>query len=72
MLRRVVPNEWLLILAGILTVVFGILLSINPAAEIVTLVWLFAIYMIVFGALALALALRLRSNRATLVVGGFN
>jgi uncharacterized membrane protein HdeD (DUF308 family) len=72
LLRRVVPNEWLLIVAGILSVGFGILLAINPAAGIVTLVWLFGIYMIVFGALALALALRLRSSRATLVVGTFN
>jgi uncharacterized membrane protein HdeD (DUF308 family) len=72
LLRRVVPNEWLLIIAGILSVVFGILLAINPAAGVVTLVWLFGIYMIVFGALALALALRLRSTRPTLVVGTLN
>jgi len=58
--------------AGIISVVFGVLLAINPSAGIVTLVWLFGIYMIVFGALALALALRLRSSRATLVVGTFN
>ena len=68
LLRRVVPNEFLLALAGVLSIAFGILLAVNPAAGVVTLVWLFGIYMLVFGVLALALAFRLRGTRATLAV----
>jgi uncharacterized membrane protein HdeD (DUF308 family) len=66
LLRRIVANEWLLVVAGILSLLFGILLAINPAAGVVTLVWLFGFYMILFGAFALALALRLRSTRTKL------
>ncbi len=69
LLRRVVPNEFLLVVAGLLSIVFGILLAINPSAGVVTIVWLFGAYMLFFGALALALALRLRSSRAARVIG---
>jgi len=62
LLRRVVPNEFLLIVAGLLSIVFGIVLAINPSAGVVTIVWLFGAYMLFFGVLALALALRLRSS----------
>jgi uncharacterized membrane protein HdeD (DUF308 family) len=72
MLRRVVRNEWLLVLGGIVSIVFGVLLAANPRAGLVTIVWLFGAYMLVFGAFAFALALRLRSTRATLVVTTFN
>jgi len=69
LLRRVVRNEWLLVLGGIVSVLFGMLLSINPRAGLVTIVWLLGAYMLVFGVLAFALALRLRSSGGTLVVG---
>lgn len=72
LLRRVVRNERLLVLGGTVSVLFGILLAVNPAAGVVTIVWLFGAYMLVFGVLALALALRLRSSHASLVVGTFN
>jgi uncharacterized membrane protein HdeD (DUF308 family) len=69
MLRQIVRNEWLLALGGVVSVVFGIALVFNPSAGLLTLVYLFGAYMILFGALTLALALRLRGARATLVVG---
>jgi uncharacterized membrane protein HdeD (DUF308 family) len=71
LLRRVVKNEWLLVVGGIVSIVFGILLAFNPAAGLVTIVWLFGAYMLIFGALTLALALRFRSSRATVVVSTF-
>jgi uncharacterized membrane protein HdeD (DUF308 family) len=70
--RRILPGEWLLVIAGIVSIVFGVLLGINPSAGLVTITWLFGAYMLVFGALALALGLRLRGTRATLVVGSIN
>src|SRR5216683_1758046 len=69
LLRRIVRNEFLLVLGGIVSIVFGILLAINPSAGVVTIVWLFGAYMLIFGVLALALALRLRSSGAARVVG---
>jgi len=72
LLRRILPNEWLLVIAGIVSVVFGVLLAINPSAGLVTITWFFGAYMIVFGALALALGIRLRGSRVTLVVSSIN
>ncbi|TME58630.1 MAG: HdeD family acid-resistance protein [Chloroflexi bacterium] len=72
LLRRILPSEWLLVIAGIVSILFGVLLAINPSAGLVTITWLFGAYMIVFGALALALGFRLRGSRATLVVGSIN
>jgi uncharacterized membrane protein HdeD (DUF308 family) len=59
-LRRVISNEWLLILGGAASVVFGILLILFPSSGAVAVVWLIGIYAIIFGLLLLGLAWRLR------------
>jgi uncharacterized membrane protein HdeD (DUF308 family) len=58
-LRRVLDNEWLLIVAGALSVVFGLILIIWPGSGAIGLVWLIGIYAIAFGIVLLGLALRL-------------
>jgi uncharacterized membrane protein HdeD (DUF308 family) len=61
-LRREMTNEWMLILAGALSVLFGVLLIvIGPSAGILALVWLIATYAIIVGVLRIGLAFRLRS-----------
>lgn len=61
-LRREMANEWLLILAGALSVLFGIILVlIGPGAAVLTVVWLIGTYAIIVGALRIALAFRLHS-----------
>jgi uncharacterized membrane protein HdeD (DUF308 family) len=60
-LRRIVRNEWLLILLGVASIIFGILLVIRPSAGLLALVYLIGAYCLVFGVLLVALALRLRS-----------
>jgi len=62
-LRRLITGEWALILSGLLSVVFGVLLFAYPAAGIVTLVWLVGVYAIAFGIMLIILAFRLRSLR---------
>ena len=59
-LRRVINNEWLLILSGAASVIFGLLLIIFPSSGALALIWLIGIYAIIFGVLLLALAWRLR------------
>jgi uncharacterized membrane protein HdeD (DUF308 family) len=59
-LRRVLDNEWLLILAGALSIVFGLILIVFPREGAVGLVWLIGSYAIVFGIVLFGLALRLR------------
>lgn len=59
-LRRVISNEWMLILGGAASVVFGVLLLLFPGTGALAIVWLIGLYAIVFGVLLLALAWRLR------------
>ena len=42
-IREVVSREWVLALAGILSVAFGILLFIYPSAGILSILWLVGI-----------------------------
>ena len=59
-LRKQILHEWLWILSGLLSVAFGVLLLVLPAAGAVALaIWIGA-YMLVFGALLIAFGLRLR------------
>ncbi|MFI6498821.1 HdeD family acid-resistance protein [Nonomuraea typhae] len=48
-LRKDIDNEWMLILGGILSVIFGILLIIWPATGMLTLTWLLGIFAIIYG-----------------------
>src|SRR5881394_4525930 len=60
-LRREVKGEWFLILMGLLSIVFAIMLLWNPLPGALALVWLIASYAIVFGFLGIILGFRLRS-----------
>src|SRR5499433_4321504 len=59
-LRKEIDNEWMLILGGALSVVFGLIVLISPGAGALGLIWVIGSYSIVFGILFIALALRLR------------
>jgi uncharacterized membrane protein HdeD (DUF308 family) len=69
LLRRVLRNEWLLVLGGIISIVFGVLLVANPVVGMATITWIFGFYALISGVILLALAFRLRGRRATFVVG---
>ena len=45
---------------GVASLIFGILLVVNPAAGLLTIVWLTGAYALIFGVILLGLALRLR------------
>ncbi len=59
-LRNEISNEWILIISGFISIIFGLYLVFNPGAGILTLLWLVAAYAIVFGALIVGLALKLK------------
>jgi uncharacterized membrane protein HdeD (DUF308 family) len=59
-LRKEIEGEWMLVLAGIASVFFGVLLIALPGPGALALAWLIGVYAIVFGVLELSLALRLR------------
>jgi uncharacterized membrane protein HdeD (DUF308 family) len=60
-LRKAIQGVWMLILAGIVAIVFGVLVLLFPGAGALALVWLVSFYAIVTGVLLLALAFRVRS-----------
>jgi uncharacterized membrane protein HdeD (DUF308 family) len=62
-LRKVVRGEWMLGLAGVLSIAFGGLLFAFPGAGALAVVWLIAGYAIAFGALLCGLGLKLRRLR---------
>jgi uncharacterized membrane protein HdeD (DUF308 family) len=59
-LRQEMTGEWALILGGILSVIFGLLLAVLPGVGILSLIWLIGIYAVVFGVLMLIAAFRVR------------
>lgn len=59
-LRRVITNEWWLVVTGIVSVLFGIALLASPGAGALALIWLIGAYALIFGVLLLGLAYRLR------------
>jgi uncharacterized membrane protein HdeD (DUF308 family) len=61
-LRKEIDNEWLLILGGIISVLFGIGVMLAPGAGAVALIWVIGAYAIVIGMLFVALALRLKKH----------
>ena len=59
-LRRHFTNEWLLIMSGAASVIFGLLILVIPRAGVLAVVWWIGTYAIFFGMAVVALALRLR------------
>ena len=59
-LRDEIEGEFWLILAGILSVIFGILIWRNVAVGALTIVWLIGIYAILFGITLIALAFKVK------------
>lgn len=57
--RRAITNEWLVILGGVLSVIFGLILVVHPGAGALAIVWLIGAYAVVIGIIELAFAFRL-------------
>jgi uncharacterized membrane protein HdeD (DUF308 family) len=61
-LRQEIRGEWALILGGIISVLFGLILAVLPAVGILSLIWLVGAYAVAFGVLLLITALQVRGR----------
>lgn len=62
-LRKVIENEWMLVLAGVASILFGSALMIQPAVGALAVIFWIGAFAIVRGIFIVALALRLRKIR---------
>ena len=66
-------QDWLIGLAGILSLAFGILLIARPGAGLLSILWLLGIYALIFGAILIGHAFQLRTRSTSPNrVGGMN
>lgn len=61
--RKEIDNEWMLIVSGALSVLFGLVAVVAPGTGALGLLWLIGAYAILSGAMLIAFALRLRKVR---------
>ncbi|CAE6909404.1 conserved membrane protein of unknown function [Pseudomonas marincola] len=66
-LRREIKGEWLLILAGAASILFGVIMVAQPLAGALTLLWLIATYAVVFGVIMVVLAFKAKKFKKQLV-----
>jgi uncharacterized membrane protein HdeD (DUF308 family) len=64
--RKQIDNEWLLILNGAISVLFGLLLLFRPIASLEVLVLIAAFYLLIIGVMLCIFAFRVRGWAATL------
>ncbi len=62
--RKEIEGEWLLVLDGILSVGFGILLMAQPIPGALAVLWMIGVYAMAYGVMLVVLAFRLRNLTA--------
>lgn len=65
-LRRLINNEWLMVVSGALSVLLGLILLFRTDAGVVAVAWLIGLFALVWGAVLLGLAFRLRRIHHTM------
>lgn len=63
-LRKEIDNEWLLGLAGLASLIFGILMIVSPGAGAIAVVWIISLYAVLFGVMLVMFGFRLKGLRA--------
>jgi uncharacterized membrane protein HdeD (DUF308 family) len=61
-LRKEIDNEWMLIASGIISVLFGLILIVNPGAGAMGVLFVIGVYAVIHGIILITLAMRLRRH----------
>ena len=61
-LRHIIAGEFLMIISGLLSIVFGILVFLRPLAGMVVVIYLIGIYAIIFGILFIFFGISMRKH----------
>jgi uncharacterized membrane protein HdeD (DUF308 family) len=62
-LRDEIQGEWLLALSGVISILFSVILFVNPGVGAVAMIWMIGAYAIIFGVAMIFLGLRLRKHK---------
>jgi uncharacterized membrane protein HdeD (DUF308 family) len=60
-LRKEIEGEWWLIISGLLSIAFGVILFVQPGSGALALIWVIGIYAILAGGSLIGLAYRLKN-----------
>ena len=63
-LRKEIDGEWILVLGGLLSVLFGIFVLAQPGAGLMAMLWVLATYAVIFGVLMVILAFKIKKVTA--------
>jgi uncharacterized membrane protein HdeD (DUF308 family) len=62
-LRDEIQGEWLLALSGVISILFSVILFVNPGISAVAIILMIGIYAVLFGMAMIFLGLRLRKHK---------
>jgi len=65
-LRKAISNEWMLIIGGVCSVVFGLILFAQPGSGALAVIWIIGAYSLVIGIFLIILSLRIKSHHHAL------
>ena len=58
--RKVIEREWMLVLAGLASIAFGILVVLHPGAGALSILWIMGSYALAFGILLVVASFKLK------------
>ena len=62
-----IERDWLLVIAGMASILFGVLVFASPVSGALAITWLIGVYALVFGVIMLVFGIRLRGVRSKLL-----
>lgn len=62
-LRREITGEWMMVISGLLSIAFGVLMFVFPLVGAVSVIWVIGTYAVVFGISEIIFAFRMHSLR---------